>query len=161
MSLRARLLGSELAEEREGRLSNVSGVVTVASGDSDTSAAALQRLLERACEEVVVQRAGSSESPLAVLVAALERSQAERVLVLQATEPVPSAELVFALVAWPERPVVHPTGSWACAIYQRSVVLPAARACLAEGNTAIAALAATVEASEIAGDDLAAINEAG
>lgn len=150
-----------MAEDREGRLSNVSGVVTIAAGDSDSLAAGLQRLLERACEEVVVRRAGSAESPLAVLLAALEGSQAERVLVLQAAGPVPSAELVFALIAWPERPVVHPAGSWACAIYRSSEVVPAARACLAEGETAIPALAAKVEASEIGGDDLAAVNEAG
>lgn len=159
--LRARTRGSDVTDDREGRLSNVSGVVIIAAGDSDARVAEMQRLLERACEEVVVQQAGSSESPLAVLLAALERSQAERVLVVEAAEPLPTAELVLALVAWPERPVVHPTGSWSCAIYRRSAALPAARACLAEGETAVASLAAKVEASEIGGHDLAAINEAG
>ena len=130
----------------------------LAAGDADTSVSALGSLLERVCGEVRLQRGGSDDSPLALLVAALEGSQAERVLVLEAAGAAPPAELVLALVAWPERPVVHPAGSWACAIYRRSVVLPAARACIAEGKTAVEALAARVEVGELAGSDLAAIN---
>jgi len=133
----------------------------LAAGDGDAAVSAPRSLLERACAEVRLQRGGPDDSPLALLVAALEGSQAERVLVLQAADAAPPAALILALVAWPESPVVHPAGSWACAIYRRSIVLPAARACIAEGETAVEALAARVEVGELAGSDLEAISSVG
>ncbi len=107
-----------------------------------------------------MRRSGPNESPLSALVAVLEMSEAERVLVLDARAPAASPELVFALVAWPECPIVHPAGSWSSAIYLRESVLPVARDSLAAGSTEVAALTATLEVSELAGDDLAAVSEA-
>ncbi len=161
MSSGATLPGSDAKEAREGRLANVSGVVTARPSDDDESVAALCRLLERVCEEVVVRRAGSDDSPLATLVAALEVSQAERVLVLAASAPATAVELVLALVAWPERSVVHPSGSWGAAIYLRKSVLPAARERLAAGDADLAALGAAVDVGELDGDALSAVSEAG
>ena len=154
------LPGSDAQDLREGRLSNVSGVVTGGSRDADTSVTALRALLERVCQDVVVRRSGPNESPLSALVAVLEMSEAERVLVLDARAPAASPELVFALVAWPECPIVHPAGSWSSAIYLRESVLPVARDSLAAGSTEGAALTATLEVSELDGDDLTAVSEA-
>ena len=162
MSSVDRLLGSEDVQETgAGRLSNVAGVVSVDPGDEVASVTARRALLERVCEDVSVQRSRAEDSALETLVTALEIFQAERVLVLKAGAPPTSAELVFALVAWPECAIVHPAESWACAIYLRDSVLPAARACLEAGETDIAALAAAVDVSELGGADLAAISEAG
>ncbi len=155
------LPGSDAKEFGEGRLSNVSGVVNAGPRDADESVTALRGLLERVCEDVVVRRAGPDDSPLATLVAALEVSQAERVVVLDASTPATRAELVLALVAWPERPIVHPAGSWGAAIYLRESVLPAARERLAAGDAALAALEATVDVGELDGDALSAVSEAG
>ncbi len=127
--------------------------------DTETSVTALRALLDRVCQDVVVQRSASGESPLASLVAALEASEAERVLILDAAAPAVPPELVFALVAWPESAIVHPAGSWSSAIYLRESVLPAARESLAAGDTLVAALAATLEVGELDGVDLAAVSE--
>ncbi len=154
----ATLPGSDARESEEGRLSNVSGVVTAGPGDDDESVTALCELLERVCEDVVVQRTGRDDSPLATLVAALEVSQADRVLVLSASATATAAELVLALVAWPERPIVHPAGSWCVAIYLRESVLPAARERLAAGDADMVILTATVDVGELDGDDLSAVS---
>ena len=155
------LPGSDAQELREGRLSNVSGVVTAGPRDADTSVTALRALLERVCQDVVVRRSGPDESPLMALVAALEVSEAERVLVLDAGAPAASPELVFALVAWPERPIVHPAGSWGSAIYLRESVLPAARESLAAGDREVTALTASLEVGELDADDLVGVTEPG
>ncbi len=168
----------------EGRLSNVSGLVSCPSGAPAERVEGLGRLLLRLCDEVWVVGAaavpparpveGPGGSPVDRLAAALAGISAERVLVVEAATSAPSPALLLALTAWPESdavvaappgadppdtgpPPADALGAPACAMLRRVPVLAAARACLEAGDESWAALLARVETSVLAADELAAL----
>ena len=165
---------AEREEAVEGRLANVSGVVSCGVRAPAARVASLTGLLLRVCGEVLVVGAdaapparavmGAGGSALGRLVAALEATQAERVLWVEATAPPPSPALLLALIAWPESDAVIPAraagtdaAAPVCAIVRRESVLARARECLATGEGTLEGLLARIGPSAVDTAELAAL----
>jgi molybdopterin-guanine dinucleotide biosynthesis protein A len=99
------------------------------------------------------------------LVSALAAAREPRVLVLATDLMAVTPDLLLGLVAFPEADAVVPrAGGFAqplCALYRREPALSAARACLAEGRLALAALFDRFEPRWLEGEDLAALDPEG
>jgi molybdopterin-guanine dinucleotide biosynthesis protein A len=99
------------------------------------------------------------------LSSALAAAHEPRVLVLATDLMAMTPDLLLGLVAFPEADAVVPrAGGFAqplCALYRREPALSAARACLAEGRLALAALLDRLEPRWLEGEDLAALDPEG
>jgi molybdopterin-guanine dinucleotide biosynthesis protein A len=139
----------------------------------------IARLLDSLCEEVLLvggsppqgapgRRVPDEPGPrsaLLGLVSALAAAAAPRVLVVATDLPLLSADLLLALVAFEEADAVVPrTPDGAhplCALYAREAVLPVARANLAAGRLALAALLDAVDTAWLEGAELALVDPEG
>jgi molybdopterin-guanine dinucleotide biosynthesis protein A len=96
---------------------------------------------------------------------ALAAAREPRVLVLATDLMAMTPDLLLGLVAFPEADAVVPrAGGFAqplCALYRREPALAAARACLAEGRLALAALLDRLEPRWLEGEDLASLDPEG
>lgn len=137
------------------------------------------RLLATCFEEVLLvggtppadapgRRVADPEGPrsaLRGLVGALAAAEGERVLVVATDLPLLAPELLLALVAWPAADVVLPAVAGRleplCALWDRAVVLPVARARLAAGQLALHELVAALRAETLDGEDLRAVDPDG
>lgn len=103
--------------------------------------------------------------PLRGLVGALGATRASRVLVVATDLPYLTPDLVLGLLAFPPAPVVLPRDAAGpqplCAVYRRDDVLAPARAHLAQGHLALAALVERVGAHFVEGADLRALDPGG
>jgi molybdopterin-guanine dinucleotide biosynthesis protein A len=114
------------------------------------------------------RRVADPEGPRCALrgvVGALAAARAPRVLVLATDLLALSPDLVLALVAAPEADAVVPRSGGRlhplCALYRREVVLPVARAHLAEGRLPLQALLEALRVERIEGEELAAVDPEG
>lgn len=92
------------------------------------------------------------------LVGALASATSPRVLVVATDLPYLSEDLLLALTAWPESGVVIPSDEDGahplCAIYQREICLPVARANLEAGRLSLRELFSSVDHCRVSLEDL-------